>query len=155
MIPPRARLALLAAPAALALGFSNAAFAQGKEVVVNMLNAGKDGPMVFEPAFVRVNVGDTVVFKPTQIGAHNSVSLLVPPGATPWSGPLDKEFRVKIEREGIYLYACLPHKAMGMVGVIQAGKPVNLAAAREMAKKESAAMAMGKDRFEKALAEVK
>jgi pseudoazurin len=152
MIRPRARLALLAA---LALGFSNAAFAQGKEVVVNMLNAGKDGLMVFEPAFVRVNVGDTVVFKPTQIGAHNSVSLLVPPGATPWSGPLDKETRVRIEKEGVYLYACLPHKAMGMVGVIQAGKPVNLAAARELARKESAAMAMGKDRFDKALAQVK
>lgn len=42
-----------------------------------------------------------------------------------------------------------------MVGVIQAGKPVNLAAAREAAKKESAGFAMGKDRFDKALALVK
>ena len=31
------------------------------EHVVKMLNAGKDGPMVFEPGFLSVNVGDTEV----------------------------------------------------------------------------------------------
>jgi pseudoazurin len=121
-----------------------------------MLNTGKDGSsMVFEPAFVRVAVGDTVVFKPTQVGGHNSASLLVPPGATAWNGAFDKETRVRIEREGVYLYACTPHKVMAMVGVIQAGKPVNLAAARDSAQKAAAGFAMNKDRFDKALAQVK
>ncbi len=130
--------------------------AQGKEVVIHMLNTGKDGSsMVFEPAFVRVAVGDTVVFKPTQVGGHNSASLLVPPGATAWNGAFDKETRVRIEREGVYLYACTPHKVMAMVGVIQAGKPVNLAAARDSAQKAAAGFAMNKDRFDKALAQVK
>jgi pseudoazurin len=123
--------------------------------VVNMLNTGKDGSMVFEPAYVKVAVGDTVVFKPAQPGGHNSASVLVPAGASPWTGAFDKETRVKIDKEGIYLYVCQPHKVMGMAGVIQAGKPVNLAEAKTVAAKEQAGFAMGKDRFDKALALVK
>lgn len=152
-MPERHRLLALLLP--LLSWAAGPVHARNKEVVVQMLNSGKDGPMVFEPAFVRVNVGDTVVFMPTQRGAHNTASLLVPPGAKPWNGPFDQEFRVRIEHEGVYLYVCTPHKAMGMVGVIQAGKPVNLAAAQEAARKAAAGFAMGKERFEKALAQVK
>lgn len=129
--------------------------AQAADHTVKMLNTGKDGTMVFEPAFVKVALGDTVVFAPTEKAAHNSASLLVPTGATGWKSDPDKEFRVKIEKEGVYLYACQPHKMMGMVGVIQAGKPVNLADAKAVAAKEQATFAMGKDRFDKALAPVK
>lgn len=129
--------------------------ARAAEHVVKMLNTGKDGAMVFEPAFVKVAVGDTVVFTPTEKAAHNSASLLLPAGAKPWKGAPDVEVKVKLEKEGIYLYACEPHKVMGMVGVIQAGKPVNLADAKAAAAKESAAFAIGKDRFDKALAQAK
>lgn len=125
------------------------------DVIVKQLNNGKDGAMVFEPAFVKVAVGDTVIFQPTEKGAHQSMSTLVPAGAKAWNGPMDAEFKVKIEKEGVYLYSCLPHKAMGMVGVIQAGKPVNLKEAKEVAKKEQAGFAMGKTRYDTALANVK
>ena len=141
--------AATAAAAALAAHPARAA-----DVVVNTLNQGKDGTMVFEPAFVRVAVGDTVVFKPAQPGGHNSVSLLVPDGAKPWSSGFDQEARVKIEKEGLYLYTCTPHKVMGMAGVIQAGKPANLAAAKAAASKEQATWALNKDRFDKAMAQV-
>lgn len=40
----------------VALGTTRAA-----DHVVKMLNVGKDGSMVFEPAFVKAAVGDTVV----------------------------------------------------------------------------------------------
>ena len=129
--------------------------AQAADVVVKMLNTGKDGPMVFEPAYVKVAVGDTVVFTPTEKGAHYSASLLLPAGAKPWRGTPDVELKVKIENEGVYLYACEPHKAMGMVGVIQAGKPLNLAEAKAMGTKEQATFALGKTRFDTALAQVK
>lgn len=135
------------------LALSNQAFAA--DHVVKMLNTGKDGTMVFEPSFIKVAVGDTVVFAPTEKAAHNSASLLLPEGAKPWKGAPDTEVKVKIEKEGVYLYACEPHKVMGMVGVIQAGKPVNLAQAKATAAKEQASFAMGKDRFDKALASVK
>jgi pseudoazurin len=125
------------------------------DVVVKMLNQGKSGPMAFEPAYVKVNVGDTVVFEPAEKGAHYAASTLVPAGAKPFKGLPDQVFKVKIEREGVYLYVCEPHATMGMVGVIQAGKPVNLADARAAATKSSASFVMGKDRYEKALALVK
>ncbi|MBI1907253.1 MAG: pseudoazurin [Rhodocyclales bacterium] len=130
------------------------ASAHAADHAVKMLNTGKDGSMVFEPAFVKVAVGDTVVFTPADKGAHNSASLLVPDGATAWKGGPDKEVRVKIEKEGVYLYVCEPHKVMGMVGVIQAGKSVNLPDAKAVAAKAQAAFALGKDRFDKALAQV-
>lgn len=122
---------------------------------VNMLTSSKEGTMVFEPAFLKVNVGDTVVFKPAQKGAHNSATLLVPSGGKPWKSGVDAEFKTRIEKEGIYLYACEPHKIMGMVGVIQAGKATNLAEAKKVATSEQARFSMNKDRFDKALAGVK
>ena len=125
------------------------------DIIVKQLNTGKDGAMVFEPAFVKAAVGDTIIFQATEKGAHQSVSLLVPAGAKAWSGPMDADFKVKVEKEGVYLYACTPHKAMGMVGVIQVGKPVNLADAKAAAKKEQAGFAMNKTRFDTALANVK
>lgn len=125
------------------------------EHTVNMLNTGKEGAMVFEPSYVKVAVGDTVVFKPAQPGGHNSASLLVPAGAKTWKSAPDAELKVKIEKEGVYLYSCEPHKMMGMVGVIQAGKPANLADAKKAAAAEQAKFAMNKDRFDKILANVK
>ena len=129
--------------------------AMSADIIVKQLNTGKDGAMVFEPAFVKAAVGDTIIFQATEKGAHQSVSLLVPAGAKAWSGPMDADFKVKVEKEGVYLYACTPHKAMGMVGVIQAGKPVNLAEAKAAATKEQAGFAMNKTRFDTALAKVK
>ena len=92
--------------------------AMAADIVVKMLNTGKEGPMVFEPSYVKAAVGDTIVFQSAEKGAHQSVSMLVPAGAKAWSSPIDQDFKVKVEKEGVYLYSCLPHKAMGMVGVI-------------------------------------
>lgn len=120
-----------------------------------MRNQGKEGTMVFGSSFVRAAVDDTVVFEPTQVGAHYAASLVVPAGAKTWRGEVDKEFRVKLDNEGVCAYVCEPHKIMGMVGVIQVGKPVNLAAVRAVTTKEQSTWAMNKDRFDKALAQVK
>ena len=148
-------LRLIASAITLTAALSIAHIAHAAEHVVKMLNTGKDGTMVFEPSFVKAAVGYTVVSTPTDKAAHNSASLLLPAGAKPWKGAPDTEVKVKLEKEGVYLYACEPHKVMGMVGVIQAGKPVNLAEAKVAAAKEQATFAMGKDRFDKALAQAK
>lgn len=51
--------------------------AEAKTIEVKMLNAGKEGPMVFEPGFVKAEKGDTLKFVPTD-KSHNSQSLVVP-----------------------------------------------------------------------------
>ena len=50
---------------------------------------------------------------------------------------------------------CDVHKTLGMVAVIQAGKPVNLAEAKKVAADFSGKMLQNKDRFDKLLAQVK
>lgn len=133
-----------------------ATVAAGKEVTVKMLTNGPGGEMlVFDPMFAKVNVGDTVVFEPLQKAGHTSISLLVPEGATPWKAAMDTQIKVKIEKQGVYLVECDLHKNMGMVAVLQAGKPVNLAEARKKAVEESAKMLKNKDRFDKLLSMVR
>lgn len=135
-----------------------AAAAQGTfadEIRIKMLDKSASGTLAFEPGFVKVNPGDTIVFEPTQMGGHSSVSLLVPPGAQAWSGAPDKEMRVRLDTEGVYVYACAAHKMMGMAGVILVGKPVNLDEARKTAKAESAKFLLNKDRLEMELGQVK
>ena len=91
-----------------------------------MLNFGADGGMVFEPGFLKVNVGDKVNFVAVDV-SHNTESVegLIPNGATGWKGILNENVSVVIDKEGVYVYQCTPHIILGMVGVIQAGEPVN------------------------------
>ena len=99
---------------------STAAFAVNHEV--KMLNSGAEGFMVFEPAVLNVEVGDSVTFKATDM-AHNSASLsgMIPEGANAWNGAMSQDVTVTINKAGIYVYQCTPHSMMAMVGVIQAG----------------------------------
>ena len=88
------------------------------EHTVKMLNKGDGGMMIFEPAVLKVAVGDTVNFVATDM-AHNSVSVFTPPGATPWRGMMSKDISVTLDTPGVYIYECSPHVMMAMVGVIQ------------------------------------
>ena len=89
---------------------------------VRMLNQGSTGVMVFEPAVLRINLGDTVTFKATD-AAHNSASIpgMLPDGASSWNGDLSRDIAITFEVPGIYGYQCTPHSMMAMVGVIQVG----------------------------------
>lgn len=95
---------------------------------IKMLNKGSNGEiMVFEPDFIKVNVGDTVKLIPTD-KAHSAQSFKdgLPKGAKEWKAGLGKEITLKMDVEGVHVFQCLPHYAMGMVGAIQVGKPTNL-----------------------------
>lgn len=140
--------------AALSLFFC-AASVSAADIQIKVVNKSEtEGLFAFEPTFVKADANDTLVFVMTDPG-HNTRSLLTPSGAEPWKSPYDKEFRVKLSKEGVYLYACEAHKRMGMVGVVQVGKADNLEEAKKTAAEESSAMAMNKDRFSKALDKVK
>ena len=89
---------------------------------VKMLNQGSTGVMVFEPAVLKIDIGDTVTFVATD-AAHNSASIpgMLPPNATAWNGQLSRDISVTFDIPGIYGYQCTPHAMMAMVGIIQVG----------------------------------
>ena len=91
------RLAAITLTAAL----TNVVFADNHEV--QMLNAGTDGVMVFEPAVLKVNPGDTVTFKSANPG-HNSASMegMIPAGAESWNGGMSQDVTVTLNAEGVY-----------------------------------------------------
>lgn len=140
----RSILPLLAAAALL--GATGAAAAA--EYKVQMLNNGSQGMMAFEPGVLKIKVGDTVRFTPTDMG-HNAemITGAFPAGVTLAKGAMGKELVVKFTKPGIYAFRCLPHYGMGMVALIQVGDgKVNraqveaaLASAPPMAKKRFAA----------------
>ncbi len=109
---------------ALAGGLVLSVPAGAAEHVVHMLSRSEDGrSMVFEPSFLKIAVGDTVRFVPTQ-PSHNAESIegMLPEGAEPFAGKINEEIDVTFTVEGIYGYKCKPHYAMGMVGLIQVGE---------------------------------
>lgn len=80
---------------------------------------GESSLFVFEPAYLKIEPGQTVGFKLTDSG-HNTVSDLTPNQSTGWEiNYTDGE--VMLQEEGVYLYYCTPHKAFGMYGIIQVG----------------------------------
>ena len=89
---------------------------------VRMLNRGAAGMMVFEPAFLAIQPGDTVTFLSADPG-HNAeiIAGMLPAGAPGFKGAINKEITVGFAPEGLYGYKCAPHYAMGMVGLIQVG----------------------------------
>ena len=133
----------------LTAGFLAAAMSAGAfaaEHIVEMKNAGADGPMVFEPGYLEAEVGDTVKFVLTD-PAHNSVSQAVPEGAESWSGQINKEITVTLDAEGVYVYNCTPHAPLNMAGIISVGEPTNYDEAKAAVEKLTAAAATNKDRL--------
>jgi pseudoazurin len=98
---------------------------------VEMLNRGETGAMVFEPAFLHVQPGDTVVFVPTDPG-HNVASIegMIPESADPIeSAIMGEPMPVTFNEPGLYAIQCTPHFGMGMVALVEVGEaPTNFVA---------------------------
>jgi len=89
---------------------------------IDMLNVRSDGQsMVYSEDVLKVEVGDTVVWKPKDKG-HN-VEFIIGPDAIelPKKSRINQEFTYTFEKSGIYFYQCTPHKSMGMIAVIIVG----------------------------------
>ena len=117
----------IAAILALLAGLASAA-----EHQVQMLNKGKSGAMVFEPAFIKAAAGDTIRFIPTD-KSHNveAIKTMLPDGVKPFKSKMNEEYILTVAEPGIYGIKCSPHFSMGMVALIQVGSaPANLDAAK-------------------------
>ena len=130
------------------LVLATAAYAENFDV--KMLNKGVDGAMVFEPAYIKAAVGDTITFLSTDKG-HNAEGIegMLPEGVEAFKSGMGEDYVLTLTAEGLYGVKCTPHYSMGMVALIQAGAPVNLDAAVAVTQKGKA-----KTRFEPLFAQV-
>jgi len=105
----------------------SAGVASAAEVEVKMLNKGAEGLMVFEPALVKIEPGDTVKFVATDKG-HNAETIkgMLPADAAPFAGKMGEDVSVTFDKPGAYGIKCMPHYGMGMVALVVVGKPGNL-----------------------------
>lgn len=124
--------------------------ASAAEHQVKMLNKGAEGIMVFEPNVVKVTPGDSVHFVAADKG-HNveSIDGMIPEGAAPFKGEMNKDVTVTLDKPGVYGFKCKPHYGMGMVGLIVVGEPVNKTAAGAVEQKGKA-----KRKFEDLLGQI-
>ena len=123
---------------------------------VKMLNQGSSGVMVFEPAYLKINIGDSVTFESTD-AAHNSASIpgMIPTLASSWSGGLSQNITVMFDVAGIYGYQCTPHSMMAMVGVIQVGDDKsNLDSAKAVAQQFKSSFVMNQTRLDDLLSKI-
>lgn len=105
-----------------AIGISSAFAATHEVLMLNKNPDNKKERMVFIPAVLKIELGDTVKFISTDKG-HNSQSdkKALPEGAEKWKSKIGKDFEVTYTVDGTYGYYCTPHRGMGMVGLILVG----------------------------------
>ena len=123
---------------------------------VKMLNQGSTGVMVFEPAVLKIDIGDTVTFVATD-AAHNSASIpgMLPPNATAWNGQLSRDISVTFDIPGVYGYQCTPHAMMAMVGIIQVGDDLsNLQSVKNSASQFKTTFVMNQTRLDDYLSQL-
>ena len=111
----------------------SASMTMAAEVEVKMLNKGAEGLMVFEPALVKIEPGDTVKFVASD-KSHNAETIkgMLPAGAAPFAGKMNEDVVVTFDKPGVYGVKCMPHYAMGMVALVVVGKPDNLEEAKAL-----------------------
>ncbi|MES2846091.1 MAG: pseudoazurin [Pseudomonadota bacterium] len=136
----------------LTMALALAAGMAGAETIeVQMLNKGAAGAMVFEPAFIIAQPGDTIIFKATDAG-HNveGIKGMLPQGIADFKSPMGEDYTMTVDAPGYYGIKCTPHYAMGMVGLIKVGDAANFDTVKAVVQKGKA-----KKRFEEIFAEVK
>ena len=124
---------------------------------VEMLSSSNGQMMVFKPAVLQINPGDTVTWKATNPG-HNTASIneMSPDSSLQWNGKINEELKITFTKEGVYGYKCTPHYILGMVGIVSVGdNTANLSAATAYAADAEKKFATNKDRFSKYINELK
>ena len=101
---------------------------------IEMLNKQGNETMVYSKKVVKINVGDTILWKATDKG-HNVEFIKggVPEGVEKFKTKFNKDAEYTFNIPGIYAYWCTPHKNMGMIGfVVVGGDKSNLEAIKKI-----------------------
>ena len=125
-----------------------------KEHQVKLLTASSSGQtMIMEPAFIKIAPGDSVRFIPSD-ASHTAQSIVIPKGGLEFNTPMGKPVVVNFKQEGAFLYKCTPHFALGMVGIIQVGRALNLDDVNKQWQTIKSGVVMNQDRVAKTLAQM-
>jgi len=125
------------------------------EYTVKLLTQGSDGKMmVFEPNFIKISQGDSINFVPSD-SSHNAVSFSVPSEKSSFEIPYGKATKITFHEEGVVLVKCVPHFAMGMIGVVQVGNNIDSTKAKADWNKAKASVAMNKEAIDEAISKIK
>ena len=89
--------------------------------------------MKFEPTVVFIKPGDSVKFINGSIHDTAAIEGMIPDGAKPWKSAIGEDATITLDKEGAYVYKCIPHVGNGMLGAIVVGKvpPANLDAIKK------------------------
>ncbi|GHG02818.1 pseudoazurin [Thalassotalea marina] len=138
---------------AISFVFSSAVFAKNHQVkLLTMADGGQS--MMMSPGFIKIDKGDTITFIPSD-ATHNAESIALPNNATAFNSAMGTEVTITFSAEGVYLYKCTPHFALGMLGVIQVGAPNNLEQVKNKWQQIKSGVVMNQERVEQYLAQVK
>jgi pseudoazurin len=102
--------------------------AHAAEYAMNTMNMSAHGMFRLEPALLKIAPGDTVHFIAKDKGHDvESIAGMLPDGAQPFKGDMNKDLSVTFTKPGVYGIKCNPHYGMGMVALVVVGDPaVNL-----------------------------
>lgn len=118
------RMITTIAATGIAIFASMSAVFAAETIEVKMLNKATDGSgtMVYEPALIRANPGDTIKFLSVDKG-HNAEAMKggIPESAEMFKSKANQDFEVTLEADGTYMVKCTPHYAVGMVALILVG----------------------------------
>ncbi len=96
-----------------------------KVIEVQLVNKHPEDPkerMVFFPAVIRANPGDTIKFVAVDKGHNTEANMdMLPSGAEGWKSKIGEDFEVTVGTDGTYGFHCTPHRSVGMVGLILVG----------------------------------
>ncbi len=92
------------------------------EVIVEMLNKQGKESMIYSKKIVKIEVGDSIIWKATTKG-HNVEFIKggVPKGVEKFKSKFNQDVKYNFTVPGIYAYWCTPHKNMGMIGFVVVG----------------------------------
>ena len=94
----------------------------GAETVIEMLNQQGSEMMVFSKKFIHIEPGDSVLWKATD--KTHSVAFVkdgIPKGVPLFRSPFNEDARFVFNVPGIYVYKCVGHYGMGMIGMVVVG----------------------------------
>ena len=111
--------------------------------------------MEWKPSVTFAQPGDQIKFIGTIGHDSESIQGMVPSGSKNWKSKMGEEgFTVTLETEGLYIFKCNPHVAVGMFGAIVVGDATQIPTNFDRVQENLSKVRIGKNAVKKVLGRV-